>query len=215
MPDTFLSDGGSSYANELVRTLCKTLGIEKLQTTPYHCQANGMCERVNRSIQQLLAMHVSTAQDNWDELLPYILFSIRVSYSESTGQSPYWVLFGRDPVLPIDLGFVPKSDVNQTLSEKNRPKVVEHFHTVWQSARKFAQQAHERGKKYYDAKTKPPNFSVGDIVRMKIENFQNKSKKLTPSWHGGFKILSLTDTNATIVPLNNPKKAPKTVHMNR
>ena len=218
MPSTFLTDGGTNYTSDLIKYLCKHLGIKKLQTTPQHCMGNGICERANRTIQQVLAMHVNTAQDNWDEVLPFALMSIRVSVSEGVGESPYFLQFGRDPSLPIDLSFQQGIDSDPEKCKKLReqiPNLVKTLHFAWDNAKKFAQKSHEKGKSYYDSRSQDSTFKLGDRVRLKVEDFKNKSKKLTATWHGPYRIVSITEFNADIVPVNNPRKPPKTIHINR
>ena len=166
---------------------------------------------MNRTIQTLIKNYVSSAQDDWDTILPYILFSIRVSCSEANGESPYFVLFGRDPCFPVDLNF---KDVQPTgvHDVKNQiPALVQHFHSVWHNARSLA----KASQAMYDVKARESKLCIGDKVRLKVENFAGKCKKLSPRWHGPFRVLDLNDFNASIVPLNALYKEPRVVHQNR
>ena len=77
--------------------VCKLMGIHKLNTTAYHPQTDGLVERFNRTLTDMLAKTVEKIGRNWDERLPYVLFAYRASQQESTRESPFFLLYGRDP----------------------------------------------------------------------------------------------------------------------
>ena len=66
-------------------------------TSPYHPQANGSVERLNRTIGQALATWIAEDRTNWDDLLPWVLYYHRLSKHASTLKSPFQVVTGRDP----------------------------------------------------------------------------------------------------------------------
>ena len=66
-------------------------------TSPYHPQANGLVERLNRTIGQALSTWIAEDRTNWDDLLPWILYYYRLSKHASTLKSPFEVVIGRDP----------------------------------------------------------------------------------------------------------------------
>ncbi|KAL5489438.1 hypothetical protein EMCRGX_G018530 [Ephydatia muelleri] len=94
------SDQGSNLNAEVNQRLCQLLGIERSRTTAYHPQGNGQVERFNRTVEAILAKMVGEHQDDWDKHLQKAVFA---SLHESTGYSPYFVNFGRSPVLPVDV----------------------------------------------------------------------------------------------------------------
>ena len=71
-------------------------------TTAYHPQANGLVERLNHTLADMLSMYVSRDHTNWDVTLPFVRFAYNTSKQESTGKSPFYLMHGRHPVLPID-----------------------------------------------------------------------------------------------------------------
>jgi len=81
-----------------------------LCTTAYRPQANGVVERVHWSMNTLLSNAVSENQRDWPEWLPAITAAYNASDHESTGFSPYYLVYGRDYSIPIDL-ILPLSSV--------------------------------------------------------------------------------------------------------
>ena len=87
--------------------MCNLLGIEKTRTTARKPQSDGMVERANRTIQNMIASYVSDKQDDWDEHLPLLMLAYRSAVHETLGVSPAMMMLGRDLTLPIDLAVDP------------------------------------------------------------------------------------------------------------
>lgn len=102
IPRTIISDQGREFCNALNKSLCERLLIKHNVTSPYHPQANGLTERFNRSLADGLIKYVNKNQDNWDEVLPTILFAHRTSIQRSTKKSPFYLTYGREARLPGD-----------------------------------------------------------------------------------------------------------------
>ena len=102
-PRTLFSDRGSNFLGAIIRHLCDSLGTRKINTSSYHPATNGQNERLNRVLYNSLSAVVSQKADNWDEFLQASLFAYRITPSaETTNASPYQLLFGQQPTLPID-----------------------------------------------------------------------------------------------------------------
>ena len=78
------------------------LGFHKVNTTAYHPQTDSLVERFNRTLIDMLAKTVEQNGKNWDEKLPFVLFAYRSTAQESTGESPFRLLYGWDPKLPME-----------------------------------------------------------------------------------------------------------------
>ena len=74
----------------------KAFGVEKSRTTAYHPEGDGMVERFNRSLLQLLRMYVEKEED-WEKHLPLALYAYRTAVHSSTGVSPFMLMYGREP----------------------------------------------------------------------------------------------------------------------
>ncbi len=102
VPADLLSDRGTPFLSKLMQEVCQLMGIHKVNTTAYHPQTDGLVERFNRTLLDLLAKTVESSGRDWDTHLPYVLFAYRASLQESTRESPFYLLYGRDPRLPTD-----------------------------------------------------------------------------------------------------------------
>ena len=92
-----LSDQGPAFLSKIFLSVCDLLGTKKVNTTTYHPQTYGLVERFNRTLVDMLAKKVDAGTQEWDEFLPYSLFSYRATLQVTTGDSPFHLLYGRDP----------------------------------------------------------------------------------------------------------------------
>ena len=159
-PRTLLSDRGKNFLSKLIRELCKILNIGKLNTSPYHHATDGLVERFNSYISQSLSMYVSANHKDWDEFLPSILFAYRTSPQSPTFDSPFFLVFGRDPLLPLDMNLLPPDTEKLSTSiEEHRARIVSHL----EEAQRLAKQNIERTqqmKAQYDLTSSPPKFEI-------------------------------------------------------
>ena len=88
----------------------RLLGVKKVNTTAYHPQCDGLVERFNRSLIDMLSKTVQAHGQDWDEKLPFVLFAYRASIQQSTLESPFYLMYGRDPQLPTNVILVPEPD---------------------------------------------------------------------------------------------------------
>ncbi len=96
-PQELLSDHGANFLSDLVLEVCKLFDIKKVNTSGYHPQTNGLCERFNSTLIQMLSKTVERYSHDWDRHLSYVLYAYRISVQEYTKESPFFLLCGRDP----------------------------------------------------------------------------------------------------------------------
>ena len=104
MPAQLLSDHEAAFLSHLLTEICELLGVEKLNTTVYHPQMDGLEERFNRTLSEILAKKAEQSGKDWDNHLPFVLFAYQASLQESTVELPFYLLYGQDPRLPTTLG---------------------------------------------------------------------------------------------------------------
>ena len=102
VPRIQINDQGREFVNSLSRELHNLTGIEQHITSAYHPQANGLVERNNRTIQASLLKVLEGEHDQWPHALPGVLFAFNTSRQKSTGYSAFFLLYGRQAVLPVD-----------------------------------------------------------------------------------------------------------------
>ncbi|KZR97474.1 Uncharacterized protein APZ42_007630, partial [Daphnia magna] len=96
-PEQIITDRGKCFVAELTQAVVKKLHTNHKTTSSYHPQANGAVERMNHTLAAMLSMYVSTDQRDWDETLQYVCFAYNTARQESTGYSPFFLLYGREP----------------------------------------------------------------------------------------------------------------------
>ena len=97
LPTTLHSDQGRNFESSMLHQTLETFGIKKSRTTAYHPEGDGMVERFNRTLLQLLRSYTEQ-QEEWERYLPFVLFAYRTAVHTSTGVSPFEMMFGRPPV---------------------------------------------------------------------------------------------------------------------
>ena len=89
-----LSNRGTSFTNSIIEELCKILGIQRLQTTPYHPQMNGLIERSHQMIMHMIGKLGEDKKADWPSHLAEIAHAYNSTQSAVTGYSPHYLMFG-------------------------------------------------------------------------------------------------------------------------
>lgn len=102
-PLAIISDRGKCLTSAFSEDLFKALQTNHLVTTAYHPQCNGLVERFNHTFADMLSMYVRSRHDNWDDAIDFVVFAYNTSRQETTGFTPFLILYGREPYSPIDV----------------------------------------------------------------------------------------------------------------
>jgi len=103
IPMEILTDQGTNFTSQLLAEVYKLLHVKGLRTSPYHPQTDGLVERFNQTLKEMLRKTASEEGKDWDKLLPYVLFAYREVPQESTGFSPFELVYGREVRGPLDV----------------------------------------------------------------------------------------------------------------
>ena len=133
------------------------MDIKKLNTSSYHPQTDGMTERLNATLMASLSFYTEKYQTNWDEHLNAILFGIRTTVSAATDTSPFFMLYGRHPRLPIDVSLIPPTKTTPDQSVY-RATLVKNIAIAQEMARKKITANQEIYKAQYDKNASEPLF---------------------------------------------------------
>ena len=107
VPSELLLDRGPSFLSGLMEEIYSAMGIHKVNTTTYHPQTNGLVERFIWTLIDMLSKTTDSGEQDWGLKLPFILFAYRATPQASTGESPFFLLYGRDPRLPTEAALSP------------------------------------------------------------------------------------------------------------
>ena len=102
-PEKILTDQGKSSENNLIWELCELAQVKKLHTSPYHPETNGQCEHFNATLIGMLVTLPTHAKKNWQEWIATLTHAYSYTVSSVTGFSPYFLMFGRTPKIPLDV----------------------------------------------------------------------------------------------------------------
>lgn len=167
-PQEIHSDQGAQFESQLFREMCKVLQINKTRTTSYHPQSDGMIERLNRTIKDILSKYISVNQTDWDKFIDGIVFAYNSTIHESTGMTPYKMVFGEEMTLPVNL-ITENVDSDDIAVYKNEAEYVRHLEKclceMYEIVRSETKQSALRQKRVYDRNVHSINYEVGDLVR--------------------------------------------------
>ena len=187
-PARLLSDRGMSFTSSIIRELCEILGIQQLQTMPYHPQANGLVERSHQTIMRMIGKLGEDKKADWPSHLAEIAHAYNATRSAVTGYSPHYLMFGRWPRLPVDFVFPTVGSSKAPMREASTRKVDTYVASVRDRLRSTLREAQAqstteacRQKRYYDRKVGTVNLKPGNLVLVKVDAWKGK-RKIKDRW---------------------------------
>ena len=200
-PSKLLSDQGRNFLSSLIKSICEYFKINKIQTSPYNPKCDGLTERFNKTLCQMLAAYSNSNQTNWDLYLPLVLFAYRTSEQSTSEDSPFALLYGREPRLGnldnFNLGYEPT-------------EFIKNLHRRWKEAKESIVRHAENSKRLYDNKYQkpPPLFKTGDLVRVKqpLTKIGLKKKLRNDHWSEPMEIKNVPSEQNVEIQLPNGKR---------
>ncbi|CAF3929700.1 unnamed protein product [Rotaria sp. Silwood1] len=160
-PEHLITDQGSHFNNNLLRTITNAMNTPHIFSASYHPQTNGQVERFNATFAAQLAKYCNSEKTDWDLYLPSIVYAYNTSLHSTTKLTPYELAFARNPKSPFDSAsptlhlpplhsFYPYLQrVRDLLTNKARTNILQH-------------QSH--WKKRYNQYRSDPSYQIGDLV---------------------------------------------------
>ena len=182
IPCEILTDQGSNFQSQLLRELYRFLHIDALHTSPYHLQTDGLMERFNQTLKSMLNKTASEEGKNWDHLIPFLLFAYREVPQESTGFSPFEMLYGRDVRGPLDI-----LKESWEADKRNDQNIVSYImlmrERMSEEAQVNQQATSEHQKTWYDRGARDRSFKPGEVL------LPTTTSKLTAQWQGPYRVV--------------------------
>lgn len=162
-------------------------------------KANGLDERWNQTLQNMLVKFVSHKRKSWSAYLDSCVFAYNTSRHESTKHTPFELMFGRTAALPIDINMEKKSAKDYAklplqFDEENHQQQQKKRDDLLVEVKKNIIAAQEKQKRYYDKKRANPHlFAVNQQVLLKdFRRKKRKGGKLGMRYIGPYKIIRVT-----------------------
>ena len=190
-PAYLVSDQGKAFMGHVITHLCELYGVQKLRTSPYHTQTNGQVERMNQTIICMIGKLEEDKKACWSKHLPELLMAYNATRSAVTGYSPYYLLFGRRPRIPVDYLFPTLHDSpHQTKTEVSVVTMQKRLKEAFAVARHLTSEEVAKQCWYYDCKAGAVALQPGDVVMAHTDSFVGKRKVKDPWEDGGFIVKS-------------------------
>ena len=172
IPKRLHADQGANFESKVIRALCHLLGVEKSRTTPFHPMGNGSCERMNQTLISMLGTLPERRKKDWTSYIGMLVLAYNSTKCDTTGFSPYFLMFGREPRLPVDNMFPLRSEPRGDYITN----VKEALEWAWAKASENGSKAKESQKKYYDKRVRGAALILGDKVLVRNCSFEGPHK---------------------------------------
>jgi hypothetical protein len=194
IPKSIVSDHDVKFLSYFWKTLWGKLGTKLLLSTTCHPQTDGQTEVVNRTLSQLLRAIIQKNLNSWGKCLPFVKFAYNRTVHSTTGFSPFEIVYGFNPLTPIDLIPLPFEERVSLDGEKKAKMVRQLLEGVrLQIEKKNRLYAFKANKGCKLVVFQPDNWVW---VHMRKERFPNQRKsKLQPRGDGPFQVLERINDN--------------------
>nr|CAH67479.1 H0805A05.9 [Oryza sativa] len=215
VPNRIITDNGTQFTSELFGDYCEDMGIKLCFASPAHPRSNGQVERANAEI--LRGLKTKTFNilkkhgDSWIEELPAVLWANRTTPSRATGETPFFLVYGAEAVLPSELtlrspratmyceadqdqlrrdcharNFYPKF---QTLTWRDRDD-LDYLEERRRRAALRAARYQQSLRRYHQRHVRARSLCVDDLVLRRVQTRAGLSK-LSPMWEGPYRVIGV------------------------
>ncbi|XP_028052434.1 uncharacterized protein LOC114256940 [Camellia sinensis] len=196
LPQSITVDQGTMFNGDEIKGFATEYGIQILNSSPYYAQANGQAKATNKIVKNTLERMIEDNPRDWHNLLSEVLRAYRNSKRNSTGTTPYELVYGHDVVLPLEATVrsnrlarhlnIPMDEYAEAISielqDLEEKRIMAFNHLIAQK---------KKVERSYNKKVKSKAFSEGELVWKTIIPIGLKSPeygKWSPNWEGPFNI---------------------------
>jgi ribonuclease HI len=195
LPHRIITDLGSNFNNHQFWEYCENSGIDVRYVSVGHPRANGQVERANGMVLDALKKRLHDAANTkggkWIKELPNALWGLRTQPSKPTGQSPYFLVYGSEAILPADVIWdsLVVEQYDEGVSEDSTRVDINGLEEARCAALVQSARYLEGIRRYHDRNVKERSINVGDLVLRRIQNTEGLHKLSSP-WEGPFTVAS-------------------------
>ncbi|KAM7306819.1 uncharacterized protein ISCGN_010478 [Ixodes scapularis] len=200
-PEVLITDRGSSFMAQLTQEILRLSHTSHRRTNAYHPQTNGLTERLNKTIADMISMYVDVEHKTWDEVLPYVTFAYNTAVQETTGFTPFQLVHGRKVTTMLD-AMLPHEPAD---NESDDAQVVaQRAEEVCQLARLLIQDQQRVDAGRYNLRRRDVHFQPGERVWVWTPiRRRGPSEKLLKRYFGPFKVTLCVLTHHAPTPPKN------------
>ena len=180
-----LTDNGTEFRSKEMKQICSELEIKQVFSPVYTPQANGRLEGWHRFLKSCIAKHIRGTDVEWDDLIPLAVSSYNFFPCQSSKESPFVLMFGRDPITPIAKLLEPKLRFYGEKGVSLRMDTLRKLYTVAAENIRRAREKHPRQD------TAAPRFQVNDLVLVKDPD----SVVFEPRYLPNYRIIAIHGKN--------------------
>ena len=211
VPKVLVTDQGKEFTNKVLKEVSHLLHMTHIHTTPYHLQANGVFERCNGTVINILRTLIEDNRSIWDTMLPIAVFAYNTGYNRTIKDSPFYLMYLRDPLVPFE---VFKETHTWYNVEDYRSELSLKANRVYQRCQQYLEVAREQAERKQSKRAAIKQIKVGDRVYVKQVPQKGSPSKLQPAYGGPFRVTE--KISDVVVKLRNIKTGTsKTLHTNR
>ena len=185
-PEVLITDRGTAFTAELTQAILRYSHTSHRRTTAYHPQTNGLTERLNKTIADMLAMYVDVEHKTWDAILPYVTFAYNTAVQETTHMAPFNLVYGRKPATTLD-AMLPDVSDEENLDVATYLQRAEEGR---QLARLRIKNQQRTDSRHYNLRRRYVEYQPGDRVWVWTPiRRRGLSEKLLRRYFGPYKII--------------------------
>jgi Integrase zinc binding domain len=191
LPRKIISDRDVRFTGKFWQELHRLVQTKLAMSSSFHSQTDGQTERANRTLEEMLRYYVGYRQDDWCDKLWYLEFSYNSAKNKTTGQTPFLLNYGQQPLEFSDLLLTRQTNTVPSASD-----FVAHMQELAKAAGASIEQKNKATAEYQNAKRKDYEFGVGDKVLLstrylKPPEDKERRKKLAAKFAGPYEIIQV------------------------
>nr|AAR87221.1 retrotransposon protein, putative, unclassified [Oryza sativa Japonica Group] len=196
VPNRIITDNGTQFTSELFGDYCEDMGIKLCFASPAHPRSNGQVERANAEI--LKGLKTKTFNilkkhgDSWIEELPAVLWANRTTPSRATGETPFFLVYGAEAVLPSELTLrSPRATMYcEADQDQLRRDDLDYLEERRRRAVLRAARYQQSLRRYHQRHVRARSLCVDDLVLRRVQTRAGLSK-LSPVWEGPYRVIGV------------------------
>ena len=205
VPRAIFPDRGPQFTVKSWQELWRLTGTRLGYSSTYHPQTQGVADRMNAVVSQTFRclLHEMNKKKRWEICLPTVEMVINSMPNKSTGCSPFYLNYGHEPVMPIQL-----LHGNEKINTESVASFIQRVTSDWELARENLQNSAGLQQKYYDRRHRDVKCKVGDLVLLSTRNIKMKGipRKLQRRFVGPFRMTETIGRQAYRLSLPNTWK---------